>query len=59
MTIPILFVLDSSGSMAGEKINAVNEAMNELKNIFDSLGESLAIRVGVVSFSIGCRWHTD
>ena len=59
MTIPIIFVLDSSGSMAGEKIEAINEAMSELKTIFDSLSESAMVRVGIISFSIGCRWHTD
>lgn len=59
MTIPIIFVLDSSGSMAGEKIEAINKAMSELKTIFNSLSECLMVRIGIMSFSIGCRWHTD
>ena len=59
MTIPVLFVLDSSGSMAGKKINAVNEAMDALKSVFDSIGEHYSVRVGVMSFSSGSRWHTD
>lgn len=40
MTIPIIFVLDSSGSMAGEKIGAVNTAMAAVKDIFSSMNST-------------------
>lgn len=60
--LPIIFVLDTSGSMAGAKITAVNEAMVEVMPVLQEISDENAdaeIRVGIVSFSSGARWETD
>ncbi len=59
MTLPIVFVLDASGSMQGEKIFAVNSAINDFKNVFLSICTDLNVVVGVISFSSGFEWQTD
>lgn len=59
MTIPIIFVLDSSGSMVGEKMRAVNTAMDALKGIFSSIDCIDTVQIGVISFSTGFKWVTD
>lgn len=59
MTIPIIFVLDSSGSMSGEKIRAVNTAMAAVKDIFESMDGTDTVQIGVISFSTGFKWITN
>ena len=59
MTIPIIFVLDSSGSMAGEKIRAVNTAMAAVKDIFSSMNCADSVQIGVISFSSKFKWITN
>lgn len=59
MTIPIIFVLDVSGSMAGEKIRAVNTAMAAVKDIFSSMDSTDTVQIGVISFSTGFKWITN
>ena len=59
MTIPILFVLDSSGSMFGEKIDAVNRALAEFKEILLPTEIAHHAQIGVLSFSSECEWITD
>lgn len=59
MTIPIIFVLDSSGSMSGEKIRAVNTAMAAVEDIFSSMGSTDTVQIGVISFSTGFKWITN
>lgn len=60
--LPIIYVLDISGSMSGEKIGQVNEAMREvetsLKEISDKNPDA-EIRVGVISFSDDVNWITN
>lgn len=59
MTIPIIFVLDSSGSMAGDKIRAVNTAMAAVKDIFSSMNCADSVQIGVISFSSKFKWITN
>lgn len=57
--LPIIYVLDTSGSMAGGKIAKVNEAMNETFEVLKEVSADNAdadIRVNVLSFSSGAEW---
>ena len=58
----IIYVIDTSGAMAGTRIAAVNQAMNEtidvLKNV--SAGDPEAeLKIGVLQFVRGASWVTD
>jgi uncharacterized protein YegL len=58
----LFFVIDTSGSMNGDKIGAVNAAIDELvPDIKDlSLTNSDAqIKIAVLQFDSGCRWITS
>ncbi len=60
--LPIIYVLDTSGSMCGNNIAAVNEAMREaIEDLTDiSLKNRDAdIKVGILKFSTGAEWVTD
>ncbi|GHV93456.1 tellurium resistance protein TerY [Spirochaetia bacterium] len=59
----LFFLIDTSGSMAGENIAAVNNAMRavlpELKKIGDMEDNADSeIEVAVLEFSNGCKWQT-
>ena len=57
--LPIIYVLDTSGSMAGEKIAKVNEAMNETFDVLKEVSADNAdaeIKINVLSFSSGAEW---
>ncbi len=59
--MPIFFMIDTSGSMEGKKIGAVNSAIEELIPDLRHLSESQAdseIRIGIMKFSTGCEWIT-
>jgi uncharacterized protein YegL len=57
----LFFVIDTSGSMAGSKIGAVNAAIEEvipaLKEVSDENADA-QIKVAVLEFSSGARWIT-
>lgn len=59
--MPIFFIIDTSGSMEGKKIGAVNSAIEELipdlRHLSDSQADS-EIKLGVMTFSTGCEWIT-
>lgn len=59
--LPIFYVIDTSGSMKGNKIAALNEAMNNsidiLKEKADG-GLGVEIKIGVLLFSSGATWKT-
>lgn len=60
--LPIIYVLDTSGSMCGEKIASVNEAMYEMEAIWEDIECSdpdFRITIDVLSFSTGARWITE
>lgn len=58
----LFYVVDTSGSMSGEKIGSVNSAMEEA--IVSDLPEISAanddaeIKVAIMQFSSGCKWVT-
>ena len=59
--MPIFFLIDTSGSMEGKKIGAVNSAIEELIPDLRHLSESQAdseIKLSVLKFSTGCEWVT-
>lgn len=59
--LPIIYVVDVSGSMTGDKIATVNEAMHESMNVLKEVSEDNAdadIKVGVLKFSSGAQWVT-
>lgn len=59
--MPIFFLIDTSGSMEGKKIGAVNAAIEELIPDLRHMSESQAdseIKLAVMKFSTGCEWVT-
>jgi len=55
----IFFIVDTSGSMAGEKIGAVNTAIREVLPELSDISSGNAdsnIKVACLEFSSGCRW---
>ena len=59
--IPVFFLLDTSGSMFGERIAALNESMRYMLEAFmhESFTESgREIRVSVLQMSSACHWVT-
>lgn len=57
----VFYVLDTSGSMEGVKISALNHAMEEcteaLKTLAKSNGDA-KLKIAVMEFNSGCRWIT-
>lgn len=57
----VFYVLDTSGSMEGAKISALNHAMEEcteaLKSIAKSNGDA-QLQLAVLEFNSGCKWMT-
>ncbi len=59
--LPIIYAIDTSGSMSGERIATVNEAMHECEDILrEKAGESpdAEIKIGALKFSSGAQWVT-
>ncbi len=60
--LPIIYVLDTSGSMSGEKIAAVNEAMHETVDVLKDISEKnpdAQVKIAALAFSSGSRWITS
>ncbi len=60
--LPIIYVLDTSGSMEGNPIGALNQAMNETIPILrevESENASAEIKIGALAFSSGVRWISN
>lgn len=60
--LPIIYVIDTSGSMNGEKIAAVNEAMHETVDVLkdvSSKNPDAEVKIAVLSFSSGAQWVTN
>ena len=56
--LPVILLLDSSGSMEGDKINILNAAVREMLQSFASeVDISAAIHVGVIQFGRTVGWH--
>lgn len=59
--LPIIYAIDTSGSMSGDRIATVNEAMHECEDILrEKAGESpdAEIKIGALKFSSGAQWVT-
>lgn len=53
----LFFVIDTSGSMQGSKIGAVNTAIREvLPELKDAGGSDVDLKVACLAFSSGCHW---
>ena len=53
----LFFVIDTSGSMQGSKIGAVNTAVREvLPELKDAGGSDVDLKVACLTFSSGCQW---
>jgi uncharacterized protein YegL len=61
-TMILFFMIDTSGSMEGEKIGAVNFSMKEVgravKEVADESTDAI-IKIAVMEFSAGVRWVTS
>lgn len=61
-TMTLFFVIDTSGSMAGNKIGAVNDAVENVLPMLDEISASnpdAEIKVAALEFSSGCNWLYD
>ena len=55
----LVFVIDNSGSMEGEKIGAVNNAIRDVVSIMPEIQEDTSdaeIRISAMTFSENCKW---
>jgi uncharacterized protein YegL len=54
----LFFLVDTSGSMEGAKIGAVNTAIREVTpDLQDIGGADIDLKIAVLEFSMGCRWQ--
>lgn len=60
--LPIIYVLDTSGSMRGDRIAAVNAAMHETMDVLRDVSKNnptAELKIGVLQFASGANWITD
>lgn len=60
--LPIIYVLDTSGSMSGDRIAAVNAAMHETMDVLKDVSNNnptAELKIGVLQFSSGAKWITN
>lgn len=58
-TMVLFFLVDTSGSMTGNKIGAVNQAISEVLPMLEDISASNAdaeIKIAVLKFSSDCQW---
>lgn len=58
----VFYVLDTSGSMDGQKISMLNHCMEECTDALKELAKSNAdaeLKIAVLEFNSGCRWITS
>lgn len=59
--LPIIYAIDTSGSMSGDRIATVNEAMHECEDILKEKASEIPdaeIKIGALKFSSGAQWVT-
>lgn len=59
--LAIIYVIDTSGSMEGDKIAALNRAMEECEGLLSEKAEELIdanIKIGVLTFARNAKWIT-
>ena len=58
----LFYIVDTSGSMSGDKIGSVNSAMEEAITVdlpdISTANDDAEIRVAIMQFSSGCSWIT-
>ncbi|MBO4535396.1 MAG: VWA domain-containing protein, partial [Clostridia bacterium] len=55
----LMFVIDNSGSMAGEKLGAVNNAIRDVMSIMPEIQDDTSdaeIKISALTFSDGTKW---
>lgn len=56
--LPVVLLLDCSGSMSGEKINNLNDAVRDMLEVFsDAVGSEIDIHVAVITFGAEVKLH--
>jgi len=55
-SLNVYYVIDDSGSMAGEKIAAVNNVMKEIQPELAEIAKELDLKICPLVFSTGARW---
>ena len=61
-TMTLFFIIDTSGSMSGDKIGAVNSAIEEILPELRDMSDTNAdakIKIAVLEFSSGAEWITS
>ena len=59
--LPIIYAIDTSGSMSGDRISAVNEAMHDCEEVLREKASDLPeseIKIAALEFSSGAKWIT-
>ena len=59
--LPIIYVVDTSGSMYGERIAKVNQAMLEMPRVLQDISDNnpdAETKIGVLQFSTSAKWTT-
>jgi len=57
---PVLFVVDASGNMEGEKINTINELLPQIIQRFkDDYTSDREILIGILKYSTNSEWVTN
>ena len=60
--LPIIYVIDTSGSMSGDRIASVNEAMNDAVDVLKEVSENnptAELKIGVLQFDSNVKWVTN
>lgn len=60
--LPIIFIVETSGGMSGERIDAVNKAIKSVLPVFQEVSEKNAdveIKVAILEYGSGARWMYD
>lgn len=60
--VPFIYVIDTSGSMMGQRIAALNESMRETIEVicnYCAFNAEYDIAINVLSYSTDCKWMFD
>ncbi len=60
--LPIIFIVETSGGMSGERIDEVNKAIKNALLVFQEVSEKNAdaeIKVAILEYGSGARWMYD
>lgn len=52
----LMFLIDSSGSMYGERMEALNASLASVFEDFSIINPDIDIKINVLQFSSGCQW---